>query len=243
MPNYSDRLYSWLNERIDLDKYAKSFKEFTLAEDRSVAADTHQKWNAKWFWYWYPFYCLGGIAILAFIITAVTGLVLGFYYVPDGVGVPSPAYQSIVKIMTEVPFGYLVRAVHHWAAHIMVAAVFLHMLRVFFVGAYRNPRELNWVLGVGLFALTLAFGYSGYLLPWDQLAYWAGTIGQNMAKATPMIGDTIAMLVFGSTELKITPDGLARMYIYHVYILPFLVAALIIAHIIIVWLQGAAEPH
>ena len=203
---------------------------------------THtEKYNLKTIWYWYPLYCLGGISFVAFILLVITGIFLGFYYVPKGEGIPSDAYSSMQLIMTKVPFGYVMRSLHHWAAHFMVAAVFLHMCRVYFVGAYKNPRELNWLLGAVLLLLTIGLGYTGYLLPWDQLAFGAGTIGIEMTRSTPVIGDVAATLVFGGVELS----GLTvlRMYWLHVFILPILGVGLMVLHMVIVWLQGVAEPH
>ena len=144
-------------------------------------------------------------------------------------------------IMLELPFGYIIRSIHHWTTHFMVAAVFLHMCRVYFTGAYRNPRELNWLIGVALMFFTIFFGYSGYLLPWDSLAFGAATIGINMANATPLIGEWMANALFGDTVL--TGQTVVRMYFLHVFVLPVIVTALILAHLFIVWVQGIAEPH
>ena len=205
---------------------------------------THaEKYKLKIIWYWYPLYCLGGISFLAFIILVITGTVLGIYYVPGGDLEldPTPAYASMQFIMLELPFGYIIRSVHHWATHFMVASVFLHMCRVYFTGAYRNPRELNWLIGVGLMFFTIFFGYSGYLLPWDALAFGAATIGINMAAATPLVGPQVATLMFGGTSLS--GATVTRMYFIHVFILPVLVTALIMIHLFIVWVQGIAEPH
>ena len=115
------------------------------------------------------------------------------------------------------------------------------MCRVYFTGAYRNPRELNWLIGVALMFFTIFFGYSGYLLPWDSLAFGAATIGINMANATPLIGEWMANALFGDTIL--TGQTVVRMYFLHVFVLPVLVTALILAHLFIVWVQGIAEPH
>ena len=183
---------------------------------------THaEKYKLRIIWYWYPLYCLGGISFLSFIILVITGTVLGIYYVPGGEGDPSPAYASMEFIMLELPFGYIIRAVHHWGTHFMVASVFLHMCRVYFTGAYRNPRELNWLIGVALMALTIVFGYSGYLLPWDSLAYGAAVIGINLANSSPLVGKYIATLLFGGSSL--TPRTVTRMYFIHVFILPVIV--------------------
>jgi len=193
------------------------------------------------FWYWYPLYSLGFFSTLAYIVAAVSGALLGFYYAPTAAGDPSAAYNSIEMIMTELQFGFALRSIHRWAAQIMMAAVFLHMLRVYFTGSYKEPRELNWLLGIILISLSMVFGYTGYLLPWNQLAFWAGQIGVEMALATPIVGEWAAQLLFGGFTLG--QATLIRMYILHVFVLPFVVTALIALHIGIVWVQGIAEPH
>jgi quinol-cytochrome oxidoreductase complex cytochrome b subunit len=193
------------------------------------------------FWYWYPLYSLGFFSTLAYIVAAVSGALLGFYYAPTATGDPSTAYASIEMIMTELQFGFALRSIHRWAAQIMMAAVFLHMLRVYFTGSYKEPRELNWLLGIILISLSMVFGYTGYLLPWNQLAFWAGQIGVEMALATPIVGEWAAQLLFGGFTLG--QATLIRMYILHVFVLPFVVTALIALHIGIVWVQGIAEPH
>ncbi len=235
------KAYEWLDVRFDLSTYLEKFRAFMSSMGRIMPVSHAQTYKSSGVWYWYPFYYLGGIAIVSFIITAITGLILGFYYVPSAKGDPPEAYQSMVFIMTEVPFGYTMRALHHWAAHLMIASVFLHMLKVYFTGAYREARELNWMLGVGLLGLTLFFGYSGYLLPWNQLAFWAGVIGINIFGALPLIGSQVASFIFGGLEM--TGAALIRMYIFHVYLLPIVVMGLILLHLIIVWVQGGAEPH
>jgi len=181
------------------------------------------------------------VAILSFVICCVTGLVLALYYVPSTEGSPSAAYSSVENIMKNVSFGFMFRAIHHWSANIMIAAVVLHMLRVYFTGAYRNPRELNWVVGVFLLGLTLFFGYSGYLLPWNQLSYWAGTIGLEMCRAVPLMGDWFAELIFGGVALG--AETLTRMYFLHVVLLPAFTLGLMGVHLGAVYIQGVAEPH
>ncbi|MFA5861909.1 MAG: cytochrome b N-terminal domain-containing protein, partial [Candidatus Thermoplasmatota archaeon] len=139
--------------------------------------------------------------------------------------------------------GFMVRSIHFWSAMIMVAAVFLHMLRVYFTQAYKKPRELNWLMGVGLMLVTLALGYSGYILPWSQLSYWAGTIGNEMAASSPpaIFGRTISAFLFA--EEYGSQQTITRMYFLHVVLLPIVAAALIGLHIALVWIQGIAEPH
>jgi len=143
--------------------------------------------------------------------------------------------------MGDLNLGLFLRSLHRWSAQIMVAAVFLHMLRVYFTGAYKEPRELNWIIGIILISLTMVFGYSGYLLPWSQLSFWAGQIGVEMSLSIPLVGEYVAQLLFGG----FTPgqSTLVRMYILHVFLLPFVVTTLIAVHIGIVWMQGIAEPH
>ena len=128
--------------------------------------------------------CLGGLSFFLFIILTVTGIFLMFFYRPDA----APAWSDIQPLQTSVTFGLLVRNMHRWAAHLMVLSVFLHMARVFYHGAYKPPREFNWVIGVILLTLTLLLSFTGYLLPWDQLALWAVTVGTNMMGYTPVFG-------------------------------------------------------
>ncbi len=196
------------------------------------------------FWYWYPLYSLGFFSVLAYIVAAVTGALLGFYYSPGTTTAASGdpiAYESMRMIMQDLQFGFMLRSIHRWAAQIMLAAVFLHMLRVYFTGSYKEPRELNWLLGIILISLSMVFGYTGYLLPWNQLAFWAGQIGVEMALATPIVGEWTAQLLFGGFTLG--EATIIRMYILHVFVLPFVVTALIALHVGIVWVQGIAEPH
>ena len=236
-------VFSWLDTRFRLQDYWAMSRDTFYTMHRQLPLTHAEKYKLKIIWYWYPLYCLGGISFLAFIILVLTGTVLGIYYVPGGDLEldPTPAYASMEFIMLELPFGYIIRSIHHWATHFMVAAVFLHMCRVYFTGAYRNPRELNWLIGVGLMFFTIFFGYSGYLLPWDALAFGAATIGIAMAAATPLIGPQVATLMFGGTSLS--GATVTRMYFIHVFILPVIVTTLIIVHLFIVWVQGIAEPH
>jgi len=234
-------VFSWLDTRFRIQDYWAMSRDAYHSVHRQMPLTHAEKYKLRIIWYWYPLYCLGGISFLAFIILVITGTILGIYYVPSGIGDPSPAYQSMEYIMTGLPFGYIIRSLHHWATHFMVASVFLHMCRVYFTGAYRNPRELNWIIGVILMALTILFGYSGYILPWDALAFGAATIGINMAKSTPLIGPQAATLLFGGTSLS--GQTVTRLYFIHVFILPVVVTSLILIHLFIVWVQGIAEPH
>ncbi|RZP08570.1 MAG: cytochrome bc complex cytochrome b subunit [Candidatus Poseidoniales archaeon] len=233
--------FSWLDTRFRIQDYWGMSKDAYHHMHRQMPLTHAEKYKLRIIWYWYPLYCLGGISFLAFVILVISGTVLGLYYVPGGEGTPSPAYLSMEFIMVDLPFGYIMRSIHHWTTHFMVAAVFLHMCRVYFTGAYRNPRELNWLIGVALMFFTIFFGYSGYLLPWDSLAFGAATIGINMASSTPLVGGWMAKALFAGTTLS--GQTVTRMYFLHVFILPVLVTGLILAHLFIVWVQGIAEPH
>ena len=248
--------WAWIDERFALHRYVSLARReyysvvYTLlpSTGRTIPQSHTERYNIKSIWYWYPFYSLGGLSFFAYIILTITGIYLGFYYVPDGEFIldenghsTSGAYQSMELIMTQVTFGYIIRAIHHWSAHFMVASVFLHMMRVYFVGAYRNPREVNWILGAILLMVTIFFGYTGYLLPWDSLGYAAGAIGLEMATSIPAMGPLMAQIVFGGTQL--TGDTVTRMYWLHIFVLPLIGTVLIIVHMALVWIQGEGEPH
>lgn len=159
-------------------------------------------------------YYLGGLSAVTFFVLTVTGLLLMFYYHPS---VPR-AYEDMKDLEFVVSAGIFLRNLHRWSAHAMVALVLLHMVRVFFAGAYRPPREFNWVLGVCLLVVTVLLSYTGYLLPWDQLAYWAVTVGANMARSVPLIGDEISFLLLGGNQID--ENTLVRFYVLHCVLLP-----------------------
>jgi len=170
-------------------------------------------------------YCFGGIAFLLFIILAVTGVLLAVYYQPT----PDNAYQSVLNISTHVEFGWWIRSIHKWAASGMVLLVFIHMLRVFFTGAYKRPRELNWLTGVALFATTMGFGFTGYLLPWDQKAYWATRVGTDIAGSVPFFGHFLLVSLRGGETISAATLG--RFYDLHVLVLPAVIILLLGGHI------------
>jgi len=173
--------------------------------------------------YTYTF-CLGGISFFLFLALTVTGLYLMFFYVPS----ISSAYQDIQAIEASVAFGSLVRNMHRWAAHLMVLTVFLHMIRVFYHGAYKPPREFNWVVGVVLLLLTLLLSFTGYLLPWDQIAFWAITVGTQMALYGPLIGQETGFFLLGG--IQVGQETLLRFYVLHVIALPLVAAIFVIVH-------------
>ena len=169
-------------------------------------------------------YCLGGLTFFFFLGLTVTGVMLMFYYVPS----PDRAFSDLQTLETNVRFGMLMRNLHRWMAHGMVISVFMHMMRVFYTGAYKAPREFNWMVGVVLLVLTLALSFTGYLLPWDQLAIWAVTVGMNMAGTAPLLGDDARLVLLGG--LEVSDPALLRFYTLHVIGLPLIAAIFMAVH-------------
>ncbi len=168
--------------------------------------------------------CLGGLSFFLFILLTITGIFLMFYYTPSA----DSAYADVQALSTSVAFGSMVRNLHRWGAHLMVLSVFLHMSRVFYHGAYKPPREFNWVVGIVLLFLTLLLSFSGYLLPWDQLALWAVTVGTNMVSFIPVIG---AQAKFGLLAgVDVTGATLLRFYVLHVLFFPFIIVIFMAVH-------------
>lgn len=215
----TNRTVEWVDERYELSE------PLTKVLRKPVP-----KYALRWF------YCLGGITAFLFVVQGVTGIMLAFYYKPT----PEAAYASIQFIETQVRFGAAIRAIHHWAANGMIVMCTAHMLRVFIMGAYKNPREMNWVSGVLLLILTLAFGFTGYLLPWDQRAFWATTVGSEIAGAVPIIGNLA--LVFLRVGWNVTGETLSRFYALHVMIIPILTLTFMFAHFLMVRRQGVMRP-
>ena len=169
-------------------------------------------------------WCMGGLSFFLFLVLTLTGTLLMFYYRPT----TDLAYTDIKDLETVVVFGQILRNMHRWAAHGMVITVFLHMIRVFYTGSYKPPREFNWVVGTLLFVLTIVLSYTGYLLPWDQLSFWAVTVGYNIAQAAPIIGNEFAFVLFGGYQLG--ANALLRFYVLHVVALPLTAGFLIAIH-------------
>lgn len=183
--------------------------------------------------YWY--YALGATPLILFFLQAVTGILLTFYYIPS----PEMAYESVRYITEEVRMGFYVRGLHRWGSNLMVIAIFLHMVRVFFTRGYRKPRELNWVIGVLIFLATLTLCFTGYSLVYNQLSYWAATVGTNMIKEIPLIGMTILEVLRGGSE--VTANTLTRFFNLHVVFMPFILFILLAAHIVMVRLHGVSK--
>ena len=174
------------------------------------------------------FYTLGSATLFIATLQIVTGILLTIYYVPT----PDHAYDSVIYITTQLPAGWFIRGLHHWGASDMVILTALHMLRVFFYGAYKYPREVTWLTGVVLLLVVVGFGFTGYLLPWDQKAYWATTVGTRIAGVAPGVGEWILRIMRGGDDLSAVT--LARFFGAHVWVLPGALLTLIVIHMYLV---------
>jgi menaquinol-cytochrome c reductase cytochrome b subunit len=208
----------WLDERTGLS----SFLRYLLL--RKVPKGTN----------WY--YTLGSATLFAFLSQAVTGVFLAMYYEPDA----SRAYESAARITNEVFLGEFVRGMHKWGSTVMIILIFLHMGRVFLFGAYKYPRELNWVIGVVLLVLTLLMGLTGYLLPFDQRSFWATVVAVNINASGPLVGPYLADFLRAGAEFG--PTTIPRFYALHMLLVPGLIAALIGAHLYLVVKLGTTAP-
>jgi quinol-cytochrome oxidoreductase complex cytochrome b subunit len=184
-----------------------------------------------------PFYFLGGMALFLFFIQLVTGMLLSLYYKPA----PDQAFESVQSIMTEVDFGWLVRSAHAWSANLLIGVLFLHILTTYIMRAYRRPREITWLSGMFLFLLFMAFGFSGYLLPWNQLAFFATRVGTALAGRVPLVGDQL--LLWARSGENVTGETLVRFYALHVVVLPVTVFVLLGVHLYLVQKHGMSIPH
>jgi menaquinol-cytochrome c reductase cytochrome b subunit len=182
------------------------------------------------------FYTLGSATMFAFVVQALTGVFLAMYYTPS----PVEAYESITYLTNDVFMGEFVRGLHKWGASIMIILIFLHMGRVFFFGAYKYPRELNWVIGVVLIVLTLVMGLTGYLLPFDQRSYWATIVAMNINGTGPILGPYLADFLRAGAEFEATT--LSRFYALHMLLVPGAIIALIGAHLYLVVKLGTTAP-
>lgn len=213
------RVHDWLDERLDLASLTAPLRHKTVP--------------VHYFSYWYY---LGGITLFLFLVQVFTGILLLLYYRPTA----NEAFESVQYIMTQVRFGWLIRSIHSWAANLMVLTVFAHMFSVLFMAAYRRPRELTWVSGMLLLFLVMGFGFSGYLLPWNELAFFATKVGTEMAGQVPLIGKPILVFLRGGEE--VTGATLTRFFALHVAVLPFLTALLVGVHLLLVQRLGISVP-
>lgn len=210
------KILAWLEERLGLNDLQKSLLERPEPKGNW--------WNT-----------LGSASLFLFILQGLTGIFLTVYYTPS----PDHAYDSVQYIMNGVAFGWLVRGIHHWGATLMVIVVFIHMLRVFATASFKYPRELTWMLGVGLLVATLGMGFTGYLLPWNQRAYWATTVGTQIAGTVPLLGEFILKTLRGGSDLSALT--LQRFFAGHIWMLPLVLAGLIGAHLYLIIRHG--ESH
>jgi quinol-cytochrome oxidoreductase complex cytochrome b subunit len=183
-----------------------------------------------------PFYYLGGMALFLFAIQLVTGMLLSLYYKPS----PDQAFESVQAIMTEVDFGWLVRSAHAWSANLLIGILFLHILTAYMMRAYRRPREMTWYSGMLLFFLFLAFGFSGYLLPWNQLAFFATRVGTALVGSVPVVGEQL--LLWARSGENVTGETLVRFYALHVAVFPVIAFALLGMHLYLVQKHGMSAP-
>lgn len=221
MKDCARKACAWMRERTGLDRVWTTLMERRIPEAGGKVG---------------LLYTLGSATMLIFTVQAVTGFLLATNYAPT----PDHAYDSVRYIDSTVLFGRVVRGLHHWGASFMVVFAVLHMLRVYFMGSYKYPREATWMAGVVLLLLVLGFSFTGYLLPWDQKAYWATVVGTTIAGQTPLIGSMLADILRGADGMG--APTLTRFYALHVLALPALTAGMIGVHLFLVIWHGISEP-
>lgn len=219
VPSLTTVTTDWFKERFPVDQQV-------LVSMGSEPVPGHLK---RWWW------CLGGTPAYLFIIQAITGVLLTFYYVPT----PDEAYESVQMITNEIRFGWYIRSMHKWAANLMIVALLFHMMRVFFTGAYRKPREGNWILGCFLLFITLGFGFSGYSLIYEQLSYWGATVAGNILEVIPLIGPKLADFLRGGPDVG--SNMLTRLFVFHIGALPTLMVMMLLAHLLLMRAHGVSE--
>ena len=213
------KLWTWLDERIGLAELEK------LAKKKQVPVHRHGLW-----------YYFGGMTLFLFVVQVASGILLLFYYRPSA----EEAYESVQFLMAEVEFGWLIRSIHAWSANLMIFALFVHLFSVLLLKAYRPPREVTWFSGVALLAIALGFGFTGYLLPWNELAYFATKVGTEITGAIPVLGRFLVRLLRGGDE--VTGATLTRFYGIHVAVLPALVTLILGLHLYLVQKHGMSVP-
>lgn len=220
------KIYDWIDERVDITPIWRDIADHEVPEHVNPA----HHFSAF-------VYCFGGLTFFVTVIQILSGMFLTMYYVPD----IENAWKSVYYLQTEVAHGQIVRGMHHWGASVVIVMLFLHTLRVFFQGAYKKPRELNWIVGVLLFFVMLGLGFTGYLLPWDNKAYFATEVGLNIAEQVPLIGEQLKILLAGDANI-VGAETLARFFAIHVFFLPAALFALLAVHFILIRRQGISGP-
>ncbi|OGL05101.1 MAG: cytochrome bc complex cytochrome b subunit [Candidatus Rokubacteria bacterium RIFCSPLOWO2_02_FULL_68_19] len=213
------RLWTWLDERVGLAELEK------LAKKKEVPVHRHTVW-----------YYLGGMTLFLFMIQVATGILLLFYYRPSA----EEAYESVQFLMAEVEFGWLIRSIHSWASNLMIFTLFIHLFSVLLLKAYRPPREVTWLSGIGLLGVAMGFGFTGYLLPWNELAYFATKVGTEITGVVPLVGPFLGRLLRGGDE--VTGATLTRFYGIHVAVLPLLTTLILGLHLFLVQKHGMSVP-
>ncbi len=219
------KIYDYIDERLDITPLWRDIADHEVPEHVNPA----HHFSAF-------VYCFGGLTFFVTVIQILSGMFLTMYYVPDIIN----AYQSVKYLQQEVAFGVIVRGMHHWGASLVIVMMFLHTLRVFFTGAYKKPRELNWVVGVLIFFVMLGLGFTGYLLPWDLKAYFATVVGLEIAESVPIIGGFAKTLLQGGDVIG--ASTLARFFAIHVFFLPGALLGLLAAHFYMIRKQGISGP-
>ncbi len=219
MKNFWKKLYAWVDERAQLNELV------TFMGKKYVPVHRHSVW-----------YYFGGVALFLFIVQVITGILLLLYYK----GSEQLAFESIQFIMSKVPFGWLIRSIHSWAANLFILAAVIHMFSVFFEKSYRKPREITWLTGMLMLFLGLGFGFSGYLLPWNELAFFATKVGTDIAGVVPFIGKPLLIFLRGGEE--VTGATLARFFGFHVAVMPGIFTVLLGVHLVLVQRQGMSAP-
>ncbi|MHC4952483.1 MAG: cytochrome b [Planctomycetota bacterium] len=210
---------AWFKERIPID--GDKLREMT-----NEPVPNHLK-------HWW--FCLGGTPAYLFVVQIITGILLAFYYQPS----PATAYESVRYITDEAAYGWFIRSIHKWGATLMIATVILHQMRIFFTGAYRKPRELNWMVGMCLLICTLMLGFTGYSLVFEQLSYWGATVGANITDSIPVIGGVIKRMMLAGDAYN--DNTLSRFFIMHAAVLPVTMVLLMVVHIAFIRMQGVTE--
>jgi cytochrome b6 len=216
---FNSKIGTWLDQRLNLEPVKN------LILHKKVPVHKHTIW-----------YYLGGVTLFLFFIQVFTGILLLMYYQPT----EDTAYESMQYILTKVHFGWLIRNIHSWSANLMIFFALAHMFSVFFTRAYVKPRELTWASGMVLLVLAMAFGFSGYLLPWNELSFFATKVGTDIVSAVPFIGNDLKILLRGGEE--VSGATLSRFFGLHVAILPALFTMLLSLHLLLVQQQGMSEP-
>ncbi len=219
MKTHWSKLYNWINERVELDDLVEFMGK------KYVPVHSHSIW-----------YYFGGVSLFLFIIQVVTGILLLLYYK----GGEALAFESIQFITSKVRFGWLIRSVHSWTANLFILTALIHMFSVYFGKAYRKPREVTWVTGMLMFFLAMGFGFSGYLLPWNELAFFATKVGTDIAGAVLIVGKPMMVFLRGGED--VTGATLSRFFGFHVAVLPGLFTVLLGIHLLLVQRQGMSEP-